>query len=121
MLQRKQQLINQWHSQWDDRANIFHPTPFFELLISVDLFCVVDFARKTIVNITLNSTSSKHLSHIIFCKNEVPYKIVINSMKILKPLNKTLEHLPKAGLRGVASPPPFRRIQVSPHSLTKKI
>jgi len=31
----------------------YPPPSFFELLISVDLFCVVDFARKTIVNITL--------------------------------------------------------------------
>jgi hypothetical protein len=72
MLQHKQQLVNQWHSQWDDRADISHlPPPFFEPPISVDLLCVVDFAGRTIVNFTLNSISSEDISHIICCKNEV--------------------------------------------------
>jgi len=50
MLQHKQQLLNKWHSQCDDRADI-SPPPFFELPISVDLFCLKDFTRKIIVNI----------------------------------------------------------------------
>jgi len=43
-----------------------YPTPFFELPISVDLFCVRDFPRNIIVNIKSTSISSEDLSYTTF-------------------------------------------------------
>jgi hypothetical protein len=67
--QYNKELVSQWDSQRDNWGG-----GAFKLPVSVDLFCVIAFARNSTINVTVTSNRRQNLIHIIFCVESTAIK-----------------------------------------------